>query len=105
MSDTNPPGALPIVHDAARHRFDLDLDGANAHLLYRLAGKVMQITHTEVPPQLGGRGIAGQLVEAAIAQARAAGWQVTPLCSYARAWMQKHPGSLDLVPGGTLGPN
>ena len=100
MNDTTLPEGP--WHDAARHRFHLDIEGAEAYLAYRLAGTVMQIVHTEVPPALGGRGIAGRLVEAAVAHARATGWQVMPQCSYAHAWMQRHPESLDLVPGGAL---
>ena len=38
-----------------------------------------------------GRGVAGALVEAAFAHARAAGLRVRPVCSYVRAWAQRHP--------------
>ena len=47
--------------------------------------------HTLVPPELGGRGIAGKLVEALIADARAQGFKVVPECSYVAAAFDKHP--------------
>jgi predicted GNAT family acetyltransferase len=47
--------------------------------------------HTLVPPELGGRGIAGKLVEALIADAREQGFKVVPECSYVAAAFAKHP--------------
>ncbi|HEX7769455.1 MAG TPA: GNAT family N-acetyltransferase, partial [Dokdonella sp.] len=61
---------------------------------------IMVIDHTEVPPAVGGRGIAGQLVRAAFETARRAGWRVHPACSYAAAWIQRHPAYGDLVTNG-----
>lgn len=52
--------------------------------------------HTLVPPELGGRGIAGQLVEALIADARAKHFKVVPECSYVAAAFSKHPDWADL---------
>ena len=64
---------------------------------YGLASAVMTITHTEVPAEVGGRGIASALVRAALDAARAEGWKVVPACSYAAVWMQKHPEYRDLL--------
>lgn len=47
--------------------------------------------HTLVPPEIGGRGIAGKLVEALIADARSAGFRITPQCSYVAKAFEKHP--------------
>jgi predicted GNAT family acetyltransferase len=80
-----------IKHDQDGHQFVTDVDGNRAHLDYTLADGIMTITHTKVPPPIGGRGIAGDLMAAALSAARAAGWTVIPACSYARAYMAKHP--------------
>jgi hypothetical protein len=64
---------------------------------YQLAGRVMEITHTGVPPAVEGRGIAAELVAAALAHARANGWKVRPICSYVQAYMRRHPETLDLL--------
>jgi predicted GNAT family acetyltransferase len=59
-----------------------------------VAGNVMTITHTLVPPAVRGRGIAAELMGAALREARAAGWSVNPACSYAAAYMAKYqPGA------------
>ncbi len=80
-----------ISHDPAAHRFTTEVDGSRAQLDYTLAGGIMTITHTRVPPAIGGRGIAAQLTEAALGTARASGWTVIPACSYAKSYMEKHP--------------
>ena len=88
--------SLQIVHDSADHRFSVDVDGVNCELDYRLAGSVMTIIHTGVPERVAGRGIASQLMMAALDSARAAGWKVLPACSFAVAFMRKHPEFEDL---------
>jgi uncharacterized protein len=44
-----------------------------------------------VPDALEGRGIGAQLVRAAVSRAAAEGLTVVPICSYARAWLERHP--------------
>ena len=80
-----------VRHDAAAGRFTTEVDGQQAYVEYEPADGVMAITHTIVPAAIGGRGIAGTLVQAALDHARAAGLKVAPQCSYADAWMRKHP--------------
>jgi uncharacterized protein len=79
-----------IRHDQNAKRFAIDVDGSRAELDYTLAGSVMTITHTRVPQAIGGRGVAADLMRAALSVARAAGWSVNPACSYAAAYMRRH---------------
>jgi predicted GNAT family acetyltransferase len=84
---------ITIRHDAAAHRFTTEVDGSRAQLDYTLAGTVMTITHTLVPPNIAGRGIAAELMSAALKAAHQAGWSVNPACSYAAAYMAKREAS------------
>lgn len=59
-------------------------------------GNVRAAEHTLVPPELGGRGIAGKLVDALIADAREQGFKVKPVCSYVTKAFEKHPEWNDL---------
>jgi hypothetical protein len=88
--------ALDIRHLIAAHRFEATVDGFLCELDYDLQGQVMTIMHTGVPKDVGGRGIASELVRAALEKARREGWRVVPACSYARAWMERHPEFADL---------
>ena len=47
--------------------------------------------HTLVPEAIGGRGVAGKLVEALIADAQAQGFRIVPQCSYVAAAFTRHP--------------
>jgi predicted GNAT family acetyltransferase len=85
-----------IEHVPGQQRFNTVVDGVAAHLEYQRSDGVMTITHTIVPPAIGGRGIAGSLVKAALDHARAEGLKVDPRCSYSGAWMHRHPEYQDL---------
>jgi len=60
----------------------------------------MTITHTRVPPAIGGRGVAAELMDAALRAAKDAGWSVNPACSYAAAYVAKHPAGDKTQDGG-----
>jgi predicted GNAT family acetyltransferase len=85
-----PPPLQGIVHDQVARRFVAVVDGVEAELDYLLGEHAITITHTGVPPAIGGRGVAGALVHAAVEFARGAGLKVVPACSYAEAWMRRH---------------
>jgi predicted GNAT family acetyltransferase len=82
----------PTVTDHPdRHRFELEVDGIVAELVYRRRGDRLVLVHTGVPDELGGRGLGGLLVRAAVERGEAEGLTVVPECPYARAWLEKHP--------------
>lgn len=87
----------PVIrHEGDRQRFAVDVDGHEAFVEYERDGDVLVIIHTVVPPEIGGRGIAGQLVKTALQHARDTGLKVLPRCSYADAYMRRHPEYEDL---------
>jgi uncharacterized protein len=88
---------LEIEHLADHGRFQVVVDGRPCVADYWLGDGVMTITHTEVAPQLEGRGIAAALTRAALDHARATGLKVRPLCSYARVYMRRHPETAALL--------
>jgi predicted GNAT family acetyltransferase len=86
-----------IRHEGERRRFTVDEQGNEGFVEYAREGDVLIIAHTVVPPEIGGRGIAGKLVEAALHYARKEGLKVRPDCSYAAAYMRRHPEYADLL--------
>ena len=79
------------VDDAVNDRFVIGQDGAIAHLAYKRSGGRLILIHTEVPEEIGGRGIAGRLVRAAAERAANDGLTLVPWCPYARRWLGDHP--------------
>jgi uncharacterized protein len=86
-----------VRDNTALSRFELDADGVTAVANYRVAGNVMTITHTEVPPHARNRGIASRLIEGVLVEARARGLKIVPLCPFVSAYVDKHPEYRDLL--------
>jgi uncharacterized protein len=82
--------AAAVTDNQADSRFELDTDGHVAVLMYRRNGKRLVLIHTDVPAELEGRGIGGQLVVAAIDRAAREGLTIVPLCPFARSWLERH---------------
>lgn len=51
----------------------------------------VDLNHTFVDDSLRGQGVAGRLMQAAIDQIQSSGKKAYTSCSYANAWMEKHP--------------
>lgn len=87
-----------VIHNAVAHRYEAEVDGHLSVCTYELAdGGRMVFTHTVVPPELRGRGIAEKLVRAALGEARAAGHKVVPACSYVAKFIERHVEFQDLL--------
>lgn len=79
-----------VVHRPEQSRFEAEVDGDTAFLVYERAGQTAVMTHTVVPRQLEGRGIAGSLAQSAVDWARGEGLEIDPQCSYVRSWLKKN---------------
>ena len=88
---------MEVIHDENNQQFYIDCGGKRAELDYRSAGTSIAFVHTGVPREFEGRGIAGQLVQAGLAWARAKSVSVVPQCSYVSAYIRRHPEWADLL--------
>jgi predicted GNAT family acetyltransferase len=86
-----------VVNNSAQHRYQLEVDGRIAATYYTVAGNVITFTHTEVPPELGGKGIGSKLIKGALDQVRAKGLKVIPQCPFVKAFIDKNPAYRDLL--------
>lgn len=91
------PLTLQVRHNPTEQRFEANVEGWLCRCDYRLERGVMLLVHTEVPPLLEGRGIAAQLVRAAIDYARAQQIKLRPRCSYVRVYFERHPPEKDVL--------
>lgn len=86
-----------VRDNAARSRFELDVNGDTAFAYYRIGDGVMTFTSTQTPPALRGRGVASELIRKALANARATGLKVDATCSFVVNYLQRHPEFADIV--------
>jgi|HubBroStandDraft_6_1064221.scaffolds.fasta_scaffold1175610_1 uncharacterized protein len=81
-----------------KSRFELDEDGETAWLEFERDGQGwMTLWHTEVPPSLRGRGIAGTLARTALEYARNEKLKVDVICPIVTDYIHKNPEFNDLV--------
>lgn len=96
-------GPVQVRHDARAHRFETTVPGGTAFAEYRRADGVITFTHTEVPPEAQGHGVADALARAALDYARAEGVTIIPVCPFFAAFIRRHQEYAPLVraPGTT----
>jgi len=91
IADPNHPAGDQVVENTAESRFEMHLGGRIAVADFQIEGDRMLFTHTGVPPEFRGRGIAEKLVLAGFRAARARRLKIVPVCSYVAAVLQRHP--------------
>jgi len=71
-----------------------------AEMTFSKAGAALIIIdHTEVPRVFRGKGVGQALVARGVADARAAGKKIMPLCQFAASQFRRHPEWADVLKG------
>jgi predicted GNAT family acetyltransferase len=86
-----------VRNNPAQGRFELIAEGGTAAAYYDLSPGVITFTHTEVPPELSGRGIGSKLARGALQAVRAQGLKVVAECPFIRGYIERHPEFADLL--------
>jgi len=89
--------AQPEPVQATSGRLEIERQGHVAYLEYTLAGKVLQLIHSEVPAALRGQGLGSELAHSALEWAREQGLKVDVICPSVAEYLSKHPEYADLV--------
>jgi uncharacterized protein len=81
-----------------RSRFELEDNGEIAYLEFETdSGGWITLWHTEVPPLLRGRGLAGELAKTALEYARDNKLKIDVICPVVADYIEKHPEYRTLV--------
>jgi uncharacterized protein len=86
-----PEEKVLVKHNADQRRFEAEVSGHLAVADYVIEGERMLFTHTFVPPELRGRGLAEKLVRVGLEHARAERLRVVPACSYVATFVERNP--------------
>ena len=89
--------ALEVIRNEEERRFEAWIEGTLSKLDYIQDGKNFVITHVGVHPDLRGQGIAGRIVQVSLEYAREHELRVVPMCSYAAAYIRRHPEYAELT--------
>jgi hypothetical protein len=90
-----------VRDNSTHHRFEIALDGEDVAAAYyrRDENGHIVLTHTEVPSEYGGRGIASALARGVFDMARQRGDRLVLKCPFMAAWFAKHSDYADVVAG------
>lgn len=100
MSQGPDPSAddVEVVDNPEAHRFEARLGGRVVGFSqYRRVADRVVFVHTEVDPEVEGRGIGARLVAGALDDVRARGLRVTAQCPFVAAFIARHRDYQDLV--------
>jgi predicted GNAT family acetyltransferase len=86
-----------VSDNTAKSRYELNVDGHIAFVDYRLRPDRIALVHTEVPSELGGRGVGSKLAKGTLDAVRKRGLKADIRCDFLAAYIQKHPEYADLV--------
>jgi predicted GNAT family acetyltransferase len=94
---TEPGENIFVTHNIRENRYEATVEGKLCVAEYVRNNDRMIFTHTFVPAELRGRGIAEKIVRAALADARTQKLKVTPACSYVARFIDRHPEYRELI--------
>ncbi|MFZ1743018.1 MAG: GNAT family N-acetyltransferase [Pontixanthobacter sp.] len=83
--------------DSGEYRARVEGSDAVGRLTWVKRGDARVAEHTIVPKAIGGRGIAGHLVDALVKDAREQGFKIVPQCSYVARKFEQNPDWQDLL--------
>jgi uncharacterized protein len=89
---------MDIRHNEKQSQYETTVDGHTGYAAYDLEDPDRIVfTHTIVPPEFEGRGLASAIVKYALEDVRAKNLKVVPQCAYVAAFIQRHPEYQDLL--------
>jgi len=80
-----------LIHNEDENKYEFHIEGFKPYIEYEKKGDVLHLTHTIVPKELGGRGIAKELCIGVMKEVEAKGLKMQPACSYIVAFVEKNP--------------
>ncbi len=83
--------AYELIHNEAANNYEYHIDGLTCYITYDDQNGNMHLTHTVVPKELGGRGIAKELLLDVLEEIKKAGKKAVAECSYVVAFQEKNP--------------
>ena len=86
-----------VIHEKENERFVVYVEGNEVYVEYTMAGNELNLYHTFTDPALRGKGLAAQVVRAALEFTKENNMKVIPTCSYVQAFLAKNENYKELV--------
>jgi predicted GNAT family acetyltransferase len=90
---------IEVTDNSAEHRYEIRVDGKLAGFTaYRERPGRLEFTHTEIGDEFEGQGLGSKLIGTTLDDVRSRGDAVIPICPFMKAYIERHPEYVDLVP-------
>lgn len=91
-ADSGVEPAVEIFDDADEHAYVISVgDRPAGKAVYHLRGGRYFFVHTEIDPDMGGRGLGRQLARFALEDVKDKGGTVVPICPFFRSYIKRNP--------------
>ncbi len=80
-----------LVDNEKKKQFELDIGERIGRIEYIKTKDKIYLTHTEVPPELKGKGIATSLVKQTLEWIEDNDFTLVPLCPFVAMYIKRHP--------------
>ena len=88
---------IKLIDNASAKQYELEVEGLKPRIEYIKAQDKIYLTHTEVPKQLEGKGIASLLVKEVLKDIKEKNLTLVPLCPFVALYIKRHPEWKELV--------
>ena len=82
---------LPLVKNDVAKQFEMEVNGYTAIIAYQEHHFTITLLHTEVPPELEGKGAATAIIEKTLAYLEKNHFRLIPVCPFVVAYIKRHP--------------
>ena len=80
-----------LIDNAEAGQYEFHIDGLIAKIEYKKKDDKIYLVHTEVPKELGGRGIASALAKQVLEDIEKNGFVLVPRCPFVVSYIKRHP--------------
>ena len=82
---------IPLLKNEKDHQFEITIEGYKAFIVYKEHPGIITLIHTEVEPELEGKGAATAVIEKTLEYIEANKYTLVPLCPLVFAYIKRHP--------------
>jgi len=82
---------IPLVRNKEEQQFEMHIEDSVALIAYQERGGHYILVHTEVPPELEGKGVASALVQKTLTFIESEGKKMVPMCAFVKSYLKRHP--------------
>ena len=81
---------IELIKNETDKHFEMTVDGYLSFIQYHELSDRIALVHTEVPEELGGKGVGTALVEKTLNFIKETGKQIMPYCPFILAYIKRH---------------